>query len=118
MKRDWDLIRRIMLDVEELPTPDSQLGSDEIQYSNEETVAYHMRLLLDAKLIKGGCREALGPNWCYATSLTWAGHEFIDQIRRNSVWNRIKASIQKEGIDLSIDAIRIAAHTIIDGLLR
>ena len=94
MQRDWDTVRRILLAVEALPTESSQVDSAEIPGIEQEAAAYHLRLLLEAGLIKGGCRSALGPAWCYATALTWAGHEFLDTIRQ--------ASKQVGGGDLTV----------------
>lgn len=117
MKRDWDTIRRILLKIEALPTEASQLNSNEIEGVDNEVAAYHMRLLLEAKLIEGACRDALGPAWCWAARLTWAGHEFLDQIRRDTHWQRIKQRARERAIDLSFESILALARQLLGSLL-
>ena len=117
MKRDWDVIRRVLLKTEALPTEDSTLSSDEINGIDAECAAYHMRLLLEAGLIAGGCRDAVGTAYCHASRLTWEGHEFLDRIKRDNVWNKVKETARVKGVDLSFGVIRMAAEAVIKGLM-
>ena len=117
MQRNWDIIRKILLAVEALPTEDSEINSTEFQDINSESVAYHMRLLLDAGLIVGSCRDAVGPPLCRARHLTWEGHEFLDKIRNESIWRKIKANARDKGIDLSFTVIKDLAKVLISGLI-
>jgi len=121
MQRNWDVVRKILLKAEALPTEDSQVNSDEIDGVAPEVAAYHMRLLREAGLIEGGGRAAgaVGaPPWLFATRLTWEGHEFLDSIRRDTVWNRIKTKARDQGVELTIDAIKMIARAVIEGMLR
>lgn len=117
MKRNWDIVRKILLAVEALPDEGSQFNSGELIGHDNEIVAYQMRLLLEAKLIEGGCRNMTGPAWCYAIRLTWAGHEFLDNIRRDSVWNDIKNNAREKGVDLSLDVIKDTAKAIVIAIM-
>jgi hypothetical protein len=117
MQRNWDTIRKILLKIEALPTEGSTLDSGEIDGMDSETACYHMRLMIEAGLIKGNCRDLLGPPHCFALRLTWEGHEFIDGIRRESVWNRVKAISRERGIDLAFDTIKAIAAKVAQGLL-
>lgn len=118
MKRNWDTIRKILLAIEALPTLDSQLGSGEIAAIDNEECAYHMRILIESGLIVGSCREAIGPAFCFAHRLTWEGHEFLDSIRDESVWNKIKLSARKQGISLSLDLIKDLSKILLQSLIR
>jgi len=117
MQRDWDVIRKILLEVEALPTEDSVLRSTELMDVDAETVAYHMRLLLEADLIVGSCRDALGPPLCHASRLTWAGHEFLDQIKNASLWRQIKATARSKSVDLSFAVIKDLAKALIASII-
>ena len=117
MKRNWDTVRRILLAVEQLPDENSQIGSNEITGIDPVEGAYHMRLMRDAGLITGGCREALGPSWCYATGLTWDGHEFLDRIRSDTAWNRIKTAARDKRMDMSVDSIMALARWLMEQAL-
>jgi hypothetical protein len=67
-------------------------------------------LLINAGLIVGGCRSAVGPAWCYATELTWEGHEFLDNIKVDSTWTKVKEISKPKSLELSVDVIRCAIH--------
>lgn len=85
------------------------LQSDGLDGIDGDTAAYHMELLINAGLIEGGCRKAVGPHWCYATQLSWEGHEFLDNIKADSIWSKVKETARDKGIELSIDVIKAAA---------
>jgi hypothetical protein len=117
MLRNWDIIRKILLKIEQLPTESSEFTSNELEGSDAETVAYHMRLLLESGLIIGGCRDALGPPFCHASRLTWEGHEFLDKIKKESLWQQIKAMARSKGIDLSFTVIADLAKGLITAII-
>lgn len=117
MRRDWDVMRKVMLKIEALPTEDSTLTSSDIEGIDAECAAYHMRLLIEAGMVSDGCRDAVGPVYCHASRLTWDGHELLDQIKRDTVWNKVKETARIKGVDLSFGVIRLAAETIIKSML-
>lgn len=98
MKRDMNLIRSLLLEVEgEEPKPDLT------KYSEEQQV-YHCALLIEAGLVDG----AVVPNeigYPAATSiikLTWAGHEFLDAARDEESWQKTTQRIAKAGGSFTI----------------
>lgn len=52
MKRNWDLIRKILLKLEEKADSTSWLESTDIKGYDAKTVAYHYKLLSNAGLIE------------------------------------------------------------------
>lgn len=112
MQRDWELIRVILLKIEELPSINDTLESTDLEGTNNDLVAYHMELLISAGLIVGACRTAVGAPWCYASQLTWDGHEFLDAIRRDTTWNKIKETAREKGLDLTLDAVKAIAKSV------
>ena len=118
MKRDWEVIRKILLQIEALPTEDSEFKSDEIQGVDNSVIAFQMRLMLDAKLIEGYCDDAIGTYYCYATRLTWQGCEFLDAIRKDSVWNEIKRQAKTKTVDLPIGVINSIARVLIENVMN
>jgi hypothetical protein len=118
MKRDWEVIRKILLKIEELPTEDSTFSSHELEGIDNAIVAFQMRLMLDSGLIEGSCRDAIGgAPYCHAFRLTWAGCEFLDAIRRDTVWNEIKKQAKTKTVDLPIGIINSVAKVLIEGLM-
>ncbi len=118
MKRDWDVIRKILLKIEELPTEDSTFTSSDLENVDNSVVAFQMRLMLDAKLIEGSCRDGIGGSpHCHAFRLTWDGCEFLDAIRRDTVWNEIKKQAKTKTVDLPIGIINSVAKVLIENFM-
>lgn len=104
MIRDMELVRELMMLIEksedrkELSIP---------QKWDKETVAYHLKILDEAGYIKNGTRWADNtPLWFYA-SLTWEGHEFLDSIRNNNVWEKTKEGIKNKGFEIGSVPIEV-----------
>lgn len=117
MRRDWDLIRDILIAIEELPDTSSRLNANAINGYEAEIVSYHMSILNEAGLIVAQCSKAK-PLFCFATSLTWSGHELLDKIKQQPVWNKAKSLIKEKSLDLSYDALKIALGAIISNSFR
>ncbi|MEQ1627096.1 MAG: DUF2513 domain-containing protein [Nitrospira sp.] len=117
MQRDWDVVRKILLKLEAVGDTTSEVQSDDVNGCDPEKVSYHMRLLDEAGLIRAKCRQHVPLN-CVALSLTWRGHEFLDQIRQDTVWNKIKDAAREKGLSLSLDVISGLAKSIIASILE
>ena len=85
MKRDMDLIRLVMLEAEKSKDP-YELTDPKIEGHSELEISYHIALLDDAGLLHGRDRSAIGVFRWSAGPLTWAGHEFVEAVRDESVW--------------------------------
>ena len=97
MKRDMDLVRKIILAIEshEHGSMDEMVVVD--GYSDEQ-VGYHAHLMLQAGLIDGfdiSARDENSPT-VQPTSLTWAGHEFADNARNDTTWNKAKTTVAEK----------------------
>jgi hypothetical protein len=118
MKRDWDVIRAILIKVEE-GAGDKEVASGDFKPLDEGLVAYNMWLLIESGMAEGGGREpgSMGAPYAFVTRLRWPGHELLDSIRGDTVWNRIKGTAKDKGVDLTVDAIKILAKTILERML-
>jgi len=100
MKRDMDLIRELLIGIEENPlldghkwvTPDKP---EEIGISDRsiEEVGYHLHLLIEAGLVHGK-PAAVGTYMPWISKLTWQGHEFLDDIRDQQIWAKTKERLK------------------------
>lgn len=126
MKRDWDFLRQQMTDIEEgrdvlAEIPDSPKWTDDLAWEEydrlareqraiEERIAGHLELLIDSGYIDGiTVLRGADNHFSYgvhAPRLTMAGHDLLDTMRSSSVWETIKATAQKKGIELTFDAIK------------
>ena len=48
--------------------------------------------------------------------MTWRGHEFLDQVRQDTVWNKVKGAAREKGLDLSMDVVVSIAKTVIGSM--
>ena len=107
MKRDMELVRLILLKIEE-EYRSTAIYNLKIPHYDMETVAYHCKILKEAGLISDyDSRYADGKLWCFGVgSLTWDGNDFLDKIRDNSRWKKIKDTITQKGLPLAIETIK------------
>ncbi|MCK3654232.1 hypothetical protein A4G19_10590 [Pasteurellaceae bacterium Macca] len=113
MKRDWDLIRRILFKLEAQAEAKCYLQDSDIVGFLPETVSYHYKLMKEAGLIEAIDYSGMNEVNFVATGLTWQGHELLDKIRHDNVWNNIKATVKNKSLDLSFEAIKTAISTLI-----
>jgi hypothetical protein len=103
MKRDMELIRTLLLRSED----DKEAVKRAESYSVEER-AYHVQLMVDAGLVEAKvARNADGaPIGAVTTRLTWAGHDFLDAMRDDTVWKKAKEHVLKPGASWTFDLLK------------
>lgn len=106
MKRNNELIRRIILKIEDQPEALADLTASAWPADNEDEVNYHLQLLIEAKIIEGTCQVRRSSiSHCRVSRLTWKGHELADAFRRDTTWASIKQVAIDKGIDLTVEII-------------
>jgi hypothetical protein len=109
MKRDMDLARKILLDVEQCEETDG-FGHFKPSYDGHslQEVFYHIKLLDEAGLIEVlDLRELSNPRQ-WPTRLTWAGHEFLDAARDDTRWQKAKRFVIDKTGSLSFELLKQA----------
>jgi hypothetical protein len=97
MKRDMDLIRAILLEVEAWPI-DRRSTSVEIPGHDAQVISYHVMLLDEAGLLKGMDASGMGNIEWLVDRLTWSGHEFVEAARDDTRWRKALNTIgEKSG---------------------
>lgn len=118
MTRDWELVREILVKLEEKGDTRRDLRPEEIQGHSREVVSYHIKLLIQAGLVEGTYDKTLsGPLYCFARDLTWEGHEFLDKIRNDTVWNKVKTTLKNKGVEFSFDSSKKVASEYIRSMI-
>jgi hypothetical protein len=104
MKRDVDLARQLLLDIEArgADCSVSVLRTSADHYA-EERVRYHLRLLIDAEYLKEIDRTA---NGVPCLRLTDAGHELIELCRIESRWREAKRACYERTGGLALTVVR------------
>jgi Hypothetical protein (DUF2513) len=106
MKRDMDVIRTMLLQIE----ADDDLKLLHTKKPTDSDV-YQVLQLCEAKLIVGVVVvECMGGEWILQQTmrprLTWEGHEFLDAARSESVWNDAKKKIGKALGSVSVTVLK------------
>jgi hypothetical protein len=104
MKRDPDLIRKLMLKLESLPMPAGSIfminTNKDLQiddYSANE-VYYHMDQILMSGWVDGAGGHGMNPSSQFSfRALTPAGHDFVDSVRDEKIWKLTKDGVTKVG---------------------
>ena len=110
MQRDWEIIRKILLKIEKMPPNVDALFSKDFNIEqdgfDDQIASFHMGLLVNAGLIEGEYTDLVpSRSQCYALRMTWKGHEFLDTIKPENAWEKIKVKAKKDGLGLTFDVI-------------
>ena len=112
LKRDLDLCREIMLQVEEADGPiyDSELET----CASEAAKRYHIELLesrgfIDAVVSKPGDGAAFKAR---IDGLTWDGRDFLDSVRDSRVWRNVRRAIRDSVGTATFDVVRSVASAV------
>ena len=100
MKRDMDLVREILLAIEELDTDGVgceerhlQRYLQEREYDNYDKIYGHCKMMHQADLIKFKL-ESGGEHFLEEPiTILWEGREFLDDVRDQRVWGKVKEEI-------------------------
>lgn len=117
MKRDMDLLRALLLKIEEMPFSGGHLmGEIQIPGHSDEEVCYHAQLAQDAGLIEA---RFLKPTTYFAVErLTYAGHEFLDLARDDTRWASAKEKVEIATGTLTIEALKTALSLMIQAAVK
>src|SRR5690606_26842101 len=118
MKRNWDIIRDVLIEVEALNS--TQFAT--IQYgpaseSEQPEKDLHGILLWKAGFLEGADAGCMDGDAVLAQSLTWAGHDLLETIRSKAVWERIKTTAHEKGIELTFDTVKALAKATLASIL-
>ena len=104
-----DLVRQIMLKIEDLPPGQPvhfRMGEVE-----DPVLLAHLQLMMDARLVNGKVTEPHGSRGAVIiiTDLTWEGHEWIETVRREELWEQVKGALLEKECAFSFELSRAVA---------
>lgn len=116
MKRDWDVVRRILTVLEAQPVAEFELYPQDFEPIDPERAAFHLRLLREGGFIEGSVRQSIGVQPAYsviATRLTMAGHDLLATMNSQTLWARVRELARERSFALTADTIKaLAAHAL------
>lgn len=126
MKLNYDCVRSVLLTVEKSKTIDEELNINPLtvetifeqlpKYEDNE-ILYTIEKLKEAGYINAALQFAAGHFIDGAvSSITYSGHEYLDNIREPDVWRKVKAMLKNAGA-ITLPLISQAAQMLIGSQL-
>lgn len=111
MRRDMELIRKVLLAVE------AGNARHPIDGYTQDEVRYHQMLVIEKGLVEGQFRKDMTqatevPAAVMLRRLTWEGHDFIDAIADESRWSKVKGFLADSGKQVTIETVKAAVTTL------
>ena len=110
MKRDMELVRKILFAMEESNSTIFILPDvPNIDGYTKDKIIYHMRIMANANLLNYEKEEVVHETNINGRApfknkftyekyyLDWKGHEFVETIRDDTQWNKVKETMTKAG---------------------
>jgi DNA-binding PadR family transcriptional regulator len=112
MKRDMDLVRSLLLRIEEMGEEAEKSGErvgltfdveghhEGLEDYTPSRILYHLHLLQKAGFVEGSELLSSGStvNQFDIDGITWEGHEFLDDVRDPELWRKTKAGAKQAGV--------------------
>ncbi len=107
MKRDMELIRKILLALE---ASESFWASSSVKIEGytEKQIGYNSYLLIDAGLVEGHSTPESNTEFplTWINHLNWAGHEFLDAARNETRWKKVTRTLLEKGETVTIGVLQ------------
>lgn len=107
MMREMNLVREILkwaADQEESGID----GNPSFPEYTDEQVDYHVYIMWQAGLVEAIDISTMGDSGRAAmlSSVTWAGHDFLDAAKDNTVWERAKKKVLSSSASFTFDLLK------------
>jgi Hypothetical protein (DUF2513) len=108
MKRDMDLVRQILITIEDHEQGYAPETIDVPGYTHE-VIGYHLVLMADAGLILANIVGEFGAGSpdAIVDRMTWDGHEFLANARNETVWKKVKGIVATKGGSVSFEVLKL-----------
>lgn len=105
MKRDMELVRKILLAAEALPYAEDFQSLDGV---DEEQFITHALWLKQAGLIEAVGMAGSGSDAKFAIvqGLTWDGTEFVSALQDETLWAKAKERFMRPGISFTLEIVK------------
>ncbi len=116
MKRDFDLVREILLEIEAAGDPEEPLiHSLSVDNYDQALTNEHVKLMIEYGLIEGECKFSTNNRILFTAirGLTPRGYDLLDNIRNDSIWRKIQDHVAASAGTASLDVIEKFASQII-----
>lgn len=112
MKRDFELVKKILIKLEE-SNEDRFIGIMKVEGYEKEEIDYHLQQMLDACLLKGQLRWGGNKVVSHGVAMHWNGHEFLDAMRNEKAVEMAEKEAEQKGTRLSELPFEVAKSLLI-----
>ena len=107
MKRDMELVRKILLFVEKIDNT-VRLEPLEIEGYSHDAIDHHTRILIEQGYLreKGGISFSMDGISVGGGAMTYEGHDFLDAARNETIWRKITDQVGSTVGSTSIAVIK------------
>lgn len=123
MKRDLDLYRQLLLDIEEQNDAENLGWSPDLNAypdHSDAAVYVHLELLIDRGLVVGDCTKVETGEYIGASikRLTDEGHDLLDSIRDDTVYRRTVEKISSAVGSASVEVVKAVAQGVTKAMIE
>jgi Hypothetical protein (DUF2513) len=104
MIRDMDLLRRVLIETEQVPP--GQWRRIDVEGTSPEKTCYHVWLASEANLIVARFMDDSIKDFV-VRQLTYSGHEFLDAARSDTLWAAAKQKMMESTGALTIEGLKL-----------
>ena len=129
MKRDLDLMRDLLIQVESASFSDRELGRNpwrifSVAKCSTEVVRYHVRLLMEREYFHPESIKLDGQDQAgrpvakfLPDALSDQGQDFLASVQDDRVWTKTKAKLAKTSGNAALEVVVEVAKTIAKGMI-
>lgn len=119
MKRDMDLVRQLLANIE---AAESSVSVESLAVAvgrPKAEASYHLRLLQAHGLIDATLKQDITGDWFgQVLGLTWDGCDYLDAIRDERVWERTKKVVSETVGSTTMAVVKSAAVAVAEALIK
>ena len=119
MKRDMDLVRDILLKVEEAERA-LPVGAFYDLRASKDVVDYHLELLIAHGFLDGTLHGSWGSRVVGGEidGLTWDGQDFLEAVRDERVWRAVKKAVYEAVGSTTFDVVKATCSMVATSMIK
>jgi hypothetical protein len=119
MKRDMELIRKILFFLEDCSVIKAETELP-IDGYDSDVIVYHMLLLAQGGLVDFEPQRTKTGRIirAHVLGLNWAGHEFLDAVRSDKVWRKLLKYAKDKGGALPFELLKVLGTELLKESLK
>lgn len=120
MKRDLDLIRYILICIENSDSTKITINDLINADYDAPTISFHISLLLDNGYIEATKFNAIGQHYqqYLIKRITASGYDYLDNVRDIKIWSKTKELLKTMGNSASLELIKAIAGKVALNFLK